>query len=331
MNNTRILVTGGSGLLGSYLLRWFKLKGYTQLTATFQNPDSIPADLREGIEWKSLKLPDIFDVFEVIRDKEWVIHAAALVSYHKEDKYRLLEINKTGTEHIVNACLAHQVGHLVYIGSIGALGKETNRVTLDESNVWLQNQFSTSYGLSKYLAELEVWRGAGEGLNVSVILPSVILGTGDWNRSSLQLIDRVAHHAPWYPGGQTGYVDVRDIAAFIVLLLEKGNTGKRWLLNGANVQYSEMYKMIARQLGLKKKFREAPVWLAKLILFTSNLKSGRMSVPDIINQVYGTFSYDASKSMTLEGFRYRPIEKTIEEVVNAYKLKDVGIQLEFDL
>ncbi len=330
MNNPRILVTGGSGLLGSYLLRWFKQKGYPQLTATFQNPDSIPEDLREGIEWKSLKLPDIPDTFDVVSDKDWVIHTAALVSYYTEDKYRLLKINKTGTEIIVNACLAHQVDHLIYVGSIGAIGKETNHVTLDESNAWLQNQYSTTYGLSKYLAELEVWRGAGEGLNVSVILPSVILGTGDWNRSSLQLIDRVASHAPWYPGGQTGYVDVRDIAAFIGLLLEKRNTGGRWLLNGANLSYKEIYQQIAEQLELKKKFREAPQWLARAILFASNLKSGRFSVPDIINQVYGRFSYDASKSLTLGDFRYRPIEKTTREVTAAYREGVSSKPLSFD-
>ena len=319
MKNQRILVTGGSGLLGSYLLRWFKQQGYTQLTGTFQNPDSIPSDLREGIEWKSLKLPDIPETFEVVREKDWVIHTAALVSYQKEDKYRLLEINKVGTEIVVNACLASQVKHLIYVGSIGVLGRETNHVTLNESNVWLQNQYSTAYGLSKYLAELEVWRGAGEGLNVSVILPSVILGTGDWQRSSLQLIDRVANHTPWYPGGQTGYVDVRDIATFIGLLLEKGNAGERWLLNGTNLSYREIFTRIAKQLGLKKKFREAPQWLARAILFTSNLKSGRLSVPDIIHQVYGTFSYDSSKSMSLDNFRYRPIDITIEEVAAIYK------------
>jgi len=329
MKNPRILVTGGSGLLGSYLLRWFKQKGYTQLTATFQNPDSIPEDLREGIDWKSLKLPDIPETFDVVLDKDWVIHSAALVSYHHEDKYRLLEINKVGTEIIVNACLAHQVDHLIYIGSIGALGKETNHVTLDESNAWLQNQYSTAYGLSKYLAELEVWRGAGEGLNVSVILPSVILGTGNWHQSSLQLFERVAKYSPWYPGGQTGYIDVRDVARFIVILLEKSMTGHRWLLNGANVSYREIYLGIAEELSLKKKFRSAPKWLARTILMVTNIFSGRSPGTDILNHVYGSFSFDASKSLTVEGFRYKPIKETLNEVAAIYKQGQTGKTLPF--
>src|SRR5687767_9963971 len=149
MLNPRILVTGGTGLLGSYLLRWFKQNGYQHLTATCQNPDGpIPSDLKEGIIWKRLRLPDIQDANDAVRDQDWVIHSAALISYFKEEKYKMLEINQRGTEHIVNACLAYDVKHFIYIGSIGALGKESNHVTLNESTPWLQNQYSTSYGLS---------------------------------------------------------------------------------------------------------------------------------------------------------------------------------------
>ncbi len=320
--NTRILVTGGSGLLGSYLLRYLLHLGYTNLTGTFQHDEKvIPPDLRERITWKNLRLPDIPDVNDAIRDQDWVIHAAALVSYFKEDKFRLLEVNQQGTEHIVNACLAHDIKHLVYIGSIGALGKEKNNVTLDESGDWIENDFSTSYGLSKYLGELEVWRGAAEGLPVSVILPSVILGTGDWSRSSLQLIDRVAKRSPWYPGGQTGFVDVRDIVQFVVMLLEKSKTGERWILSGSDVSYKDIYNRIASALSLQRSFRLAPRRLASLQLLGSNVLSGRFSTPDIVHQVYGTFSYDSSKSRKEGEFVYRNLDETIREVTTAYLKK----------
>ena len=317
----KILITGGSGLLGSYLIRWFLQQGYTNITSTYTTTlAAVAPDLRDAVEWKQLMLPDKVTASEVVHGHDWVIHAAGKVSYQAKDKYRLLEINKTGTEHIVNACLAHDVSHLVYVGSIGALGRETDHVTLNESTPWLQNEFSTGYGLSKYLGELEAWRGAGEGLNVSVVLPSVILGAGIWHSSSLQLVDRIVHKSGWYPTGQTGFVDVRDICAFVGALLEKSNTGERWILNGANLSYGELYHKLGAELGLNKKFRPAPKWLAKTILIGSNLVKGGSLGTEMINQAYGTFTYDASKSQTLDGFKYRMMDETIREVAKAYQL-----------
>jgi len=325
-----ILVTGGTGLLGSYLLRYFRMKGYDRLTGTYQNPAAlIPADLKDGVEWKQLRLPDIPDAFAIVEGHDWVIHNAGLISYFKEDKYRLLEVNQKGTAHIVNACIAHDVKHLIYIGSIGALGKESKKVTLNETNPWLQNKYSTSYGLSKYLGELEVWRGAAEGLNASVILPAVILGTGDWQRSSLQIIDRVVNSIPMYPGGETGYVDVRDVVTFVGLLLEKNITGERWILSGANMNYQEIYGRIAKELSITKRFREAPKWLAGAVLLASNIKAGRMSFPEVVDQVYASFTYDVSKSKTVEGFNYRQMEETIRDVAKAYKEGKECVPLKF--
>jgi len=316
----KILVTGGTGLLGSYLLRHFRQLGYHDLTATFQgNTQLIPIDLKEGIEWKPLKLPDILDTSDIIKGKDWVIHAAGLISYHSGDKDKLLAVNQHGTKHIVNACLEHDVKHLVYISSIGALGKEKNFSTVNETAPWLDNEFSATYGLSKYLGELEAWRGSTEGLNVSTILPSVILGTGDWHRSSLQLIDRVATKPGWYPRGQTGYVDVRDICNFIQLLLEKNKTGERWILNAENIPYQKIYPMIGEALGLKKQFRPAPKLLAKMVLISSGILKGKPLGLEVLKSAYGTFFYDHGKSLQLEGFTYRRVMDSIQEVVEIYR------------
>jgi len=317
--NKRILITGGSGLLGSYLVRWFKQKGYTHITSTYQHSiDTVPKDILEDIHWEKLILPDKEASLEIISGHDWVIHTAGYVSYQPKDKYKLIDIHQAGTEHIVNACLEHNVEHFVYISSIAALGKENDHVTLSESSPWLQNEFSTTYGLSKYLGEVEAWRGAAEGLNVSVVVPSVILGAGNWQRSSLQIMDQIAKKSPWYPGGQTGYVDVRDIALFAGMLLERSMMGERWIVNSAHLTYRELYVKVAAHLGLKRNFREAPKWLAKIILLTRNLvKTGTIGV-ELLNHVYGTFTYDASKSQTMAGFSYRSIDETLKEMAENY-------------
>lgn len=315
----KILVTGGSGLLGSYLIRLLSDRGYTNITATYcHSMDAIPESIRQGIQWVKMDLPDLETVDAVVKGHDWVIHTAGFVSYHPADKYALLDINRTGTEQVVNASLAHGIQHLIYVGSIGALGRETDPETLRETSPWLDSEYATPYGLSKYLGELEAWRGAAEGLPVSVILPSVMLGTGNWSRSSLQIMERVAHGTKWHPGGQTGFVDVRDVALFILLLLEQQKHGERWLLSATDMTYATMYHRIAYHLGITKSFQTAPKWMARLLLSGKNLLHRTTLGADILNQAYGTFSFDASKSLTMEGFRYRDPEDTIKAMAVAY-------------
>ena len=120
--NPNILVTGGTGLLGTHMLRELLKSGYTHITATYtQDGSNIPADLRESIQWKKLVLPDVQDCYGVIAGQDWVIHAAGLVSYERSDRYRLLEVNQHGTEQLIKASLENGVQHFIYVGSIGAL------------------------------------------------------------------------------------------------------------------------------------------------------------------------------------------------------------------
>jgi nucleoside-diphosphate-sugar epimerase len=241
----------------------------------------------------------------------------------------LLEIHKTGTEHLVNACLHHRVSHFVYISSISTLGRESEQATLNENSAWVENEFSTGYGLSKYLGELESWRAAAEGLNVTAILPSVILGTGDWHRSSLQMFSRIASGPGYFPSGQTGFVDVRDVVSFIQLVLEKSNSGERWLINGANISYGNIYRLVADQMGLKKSFSPAPKWLANILLRSGNLLKSNSLGTEILRHTYGTYSYDNAKSLSVEGFQYRPIEVILQEIAAAYRNGASGPPLRF--
>jgi dihydroflavonol-4-reductase len=328
--NERILITGGSGLLGSYLIRWFLQKGYSNISATYHHSlASIPADLSNSVRWLPLSLPDKHACLEITTGQDWVIHAAGFVSYRPSDKYKLLDVNQTGTELLVNACLEQNVSHFVYISSIGALGRETDHLTLNEKSAWVENEWSTSYGLSKYLGELEVWRAAAEGLNVSVVLPSIILGSGDWDRSSLQMIKRIVSSPGYYPTGQTGFVDVRDVTTFIGMILEKSIIGERWLLNGSSTPYSELYKSVARHLGLTKTFKPAPKWLARLMLCSSNLFKGNGIGLEVLKHSYGTFSFDASKSLGVENFTYRSLEESLKDIAVGYRQHQPCLPLPF--
>jgi nucleoside-diphosphate-sugar epimerase len=132
-------------------------------------------------------------------------------------------------------------------------------------------------------------------------------------------MEQIVKKSPWYPGGQTGYVDVRDAVTFIGMLLEKSIGGERWILCAANMPYRELYKKVATHLELNRKYREAPKWLAKIILQGRNLfKKGTIGI-ELLNHVYGTFTYDGAKSQKVEGFAYRNVDETLKEMAENYQ------------
>jgi dihydroflavonol-4-reductase len=315
-----VLVTGGSGMLGAHILRHLLSAGFTDITATYhQHENNIPADLREYIRWEPLALPDLGAVNDLVQGHAYVIHNAGFISYRKSDKATLLDVNQEGTRQIANACLAEQTEHLIYIGSIASLGKEKNGVTLNELSPWLDNGFSTNYGLSKYLGELEVWRAHGEGLPVSVVLPSLVIGSGPMASTSMQMVHRVEHAPPFYPGGQTGFIAANDIASFITMLLQKEITGERWLMSAADLSYQKLYAIIQEALGAQRKFRMAPKVLSGIYLRLSSLFSSQRLGPELLNQTYATFFYDGKKTLRVEGFEYSDVEVALKRLVEEYR------------
>jgi nucleoside-diphosphate-sugar epimerase len=313
--NPEILVTGGSGILGTYVIRHLLERGYDRITATYRSGlDDVLPSLRGAVNWVPLDLPDKQAALEVMAGKQWVVHAAGLVSYLRRDKHRLLAINRQGTADLVDAALAHDVRHFVYVGSIAALGKDPDQPLLNEGTDWLENRLSTPYGRSKYLGELEAWRGAAEGMPVSVVLPAMILGTGRPDRSSMQLLEQVSRDAGWSPGGSSGFVDVRDVADFIIRLLLQERSGERWVLSAGQMRFDDLFTRLSRLMGKDATFRVAPEWLVSLVYSRLKGVGGAGISPQMVRQLYSHFRYDAAKSLGLDGFTYRPLESTLADL-----------------
>ncbi len=313
--NPEILVTGGSGILGLYVIRHLLGLGYRQITGTYRSRlDDVPPSLRDAVHWVPLDLPDKQAALDVVAGKQWVVHAAGLVSYLRRDKHLLLAINRQGTADLVDAALAHGVRHFVYVGSIAALGKDPDQPLLNEGTDWLENALSTPYGRSKYLGELEAWRGAAEGMPVSVILPAIILGTGRPDRSSMQLLGQVYRNTGWAPGGESGFVDVRDVADFIGRLLRLERSGERWVLSAGQMRCDELFTQLSRRMGKNAAFRVAPEWLVDLVYSRLRGLAGTGISPQMVRQLYSHFRYDAGKSLGLDGFAYRSLESTLADL-----------------
>ena len=270
---------------------------------------------------------DILDVVgleEAMQGMDLVIHAAAMVSFLPQERRELFKTNIEGTANVVNTALAQHIRRLVYVSSVAALGRGANGAEVDEGKQWQDSQFNTRYAISKYLAEMEVWRAIGEGLEAIIVNPSTILGFGDWNGSSCTIFKMVYENFSWYTNGVNGFVDVEDVARAIRLLLESGISGERFILSGENWSFRDLFNCIADGFGKKHPNREATPLLSQLAWrmekvksFLTNTKPLLSKETALIGQTKTYFTHRKIENQ-LPDFRFTPLRESIQKACEAY-------------
>jgi nucleoside-diphosphate-sugar epimerase len=236
----------------------------------------------------------------------------------------MFRTNIEGTANVVNVALENNISKLIYVSSVAALGRVKNGDTVTEKKKWEPNALNTNYAISKYHAEMEVWRGMGEGLDVTVVNPSTILGYGDWNSSSCALFKNVYNGFPWYTSGVNGFVDVEDVAEAVVLLLETNTSGERFILNGDNWPFREVFNHIAKGFDKKPPHREATKLIADVAWRVEKLRSFFMGRPSIltresakVSQTRTYFNNEKIRSV-LPGFNFKPLDQSIAKACKEY-------------
>ena len=157
----KVLVTGGTGFLGSYIIQELVKKNYAVRAIRRNNtlPFWIPSNILEKVEWVPGDILDVLSLEDAMDGIDTVIHSAALVSFHKKDANKLYQMNVDGTANVVNTALLKSVSRFVHISSVAAIGRKAGGVTVDESAKWEESALHTHYAQSKFKAELQVWRG----------------------------------------------------------------------------------------------------------------------------------------------------------------------------
>src|ERR1700722_7882091 len=184
MNNLnatgRILVTGGTGFLGAYILQELVQKGYTVRAIHRQGtiPFFLPDRIREKVEWIRCDVRDPLGLEDAMTGSDAVIHAAAKISFAKRERRELYSINIEGTANVVNAALECNIRRFLYVSSVAALGRTGGSEEVTEDKSWEDSRYNTNYAISKFHGEMEVWRAMGEGLPAVIVNPSTILGYG---------------------------------------------------------------------------------------------------------------------------------------------------------
>lgn len=287
-------------------------------------PFFIPAQIFSQVEWLDGDVLDTHVLEQAMEETDVVIHSAAMVSFAGADEKQMYKVNIEGTANVVNAALLKKVKRFVHVSSVAALGRTQNGETVSEKKEWEDSSTNTHYALSKYYAELEVWRGTGEGLDAVIVNPSMILGYGDWNNTSCALFKTAYGEFPWYSNGINGFVAVEDVARATVLLMESGISNQRFIVSGDNWSYRQLFNSMADAFGKKRPQREATPLMAAIAWRLEKVKSLVSGKPSLLTKesarVAQTSTYfDNSKVCnTLPGFTFTPIDSCIKNACNHY-------------
>jgi dihydroflavonol-4-reductase len=322
----KILVTGGTGFLGSYILRRLIEKGHTVRAIRRRNkvPAHIPKNIIEKVEWVEGDVLDVVALEDAMEGIDAVIHAAGLVSFMKKDRREMYKVNVDGTANVVNMALEKKVSRFIHISSVAALGRTMHGGEVDEEKKWEDSKANSHYAKSKYKAELEVWRGFSEGLKGVILNPSTTLGYGDWTSGSSAIFRTVYNEFKWYSPGVNGFVDVEDVAEAVLLVLESTINEERFILNAENWPFKKLQDAIASTFRKK-----GPVWLTTPFFLAlawrleklKSVFSGKRPLltreSALLAQSKTYFGNDKIRK-AFPGFSFKPLEQTIKNSCERY-------------
>jgi dihydroflavonol-4-reductase len=321
-----IFVTGGSGFLGSYILRELVLQGkpVRALRRKRLLPFYISPDISEKIEWVEGDILDVTGLMENLEGCNQIIHAGGMVSFHPSDKKKLFRINIEGTANLVNTALEMGIRDFIHVSSVSAIGRDFSSNPVHEETKWPGIQGQSNYGVSKYYGEMEVWRGMGEGLDTVIINPSTLLGYGDWTESSCGLFKTAFEEFPWYMTGTNGFADVRDAATTIIALMDSEIRNERFIISAENRSYQEIFNWMSAGFQKKRAVKKATPFLSGLAWRMEKMKSAFTGNRSLVTRESVAIAnrqsvYDNSKLLkALPGFQFRPVEDSIFEACEKY-------------
>ena len=325
-----ILVSGATGFLGTHLL--IELCGRGEHIRAIKRATSDMAFVQrvfefygkalefQQIEWVLADVMDIDSLMSVMEGVDGVYHCAAKVSFSEQDKKEMQQANIRGTANIVDVALECGIRKICHVSSIAVLGKAE---LITDETVWDENAQHSDYARSKYNAELEIWRGCAEGMDAVVVRPSVIVGPWKPQSGIGGLFQQIGGGLKYYTGGANSFVDVRDVARAMVLLMQSDIKNDGYLLTSQNLPYKEITTMIAEIIGKPAPHKFASRSTTEMAWRLNALKgffTGKKSsfTKDTARISQNTSAYSNKKLKDQIPFEYRTVRKSLEDCHRFY-------------
>lgn len=335
-----ILVTGGTGLVGSHLLLDL-LKAGNNVRAIYRKNSNLlfvkkvfsyylsseETDLYfYRIDWQEADLNDIFALTKSFKGITSVYHSAAMISFDPSDEKALRKINIEGTANIVNLCVSGGIKKLCFISSIATMDQTPEEKVISENFTWYQDQNHNDYAISKHGAEIEVWRGSQEGVPVIILNPGIIIGPGFWDSGSGQIFKRIDAGLNYHFPKTTGFVGVQDVARAAITSMESSAINEQYIVVAENLKFKKVLEMIAESIDKPAPKRQLKPWMVFIGWIYQSLagiffgKKRQISKKDIKSLFAHTF-YSNQKIVSEFDFKFTPVKEVILQTGKIFREK----------
>jgi nucleoside-diphosphate-sugar epimerase len=330
-----ILVTGGTGLVGAHLLYHLSLENEVIKAIHRKNSDlnavknvfSYFSDdfetLFQKIEWIEADLTDVCALEKAFENVTHVYHSAALISFDPKDYKAMRKINIEGTSNIVNFCIDKKVEKLCFVSSVATIEKSTANKIHDEKEPWSNEINKSGYAITKYGAEMEVWRASQEGVNVVIVNPGVILGAGFWHNGSGAIFTKIYKGLKFYSEGITGFISVKDVVKIMLQLMQSDIKNERFILVSENRSFKDIFFLIADNFGKKHPSIKVSTFMSAVGWRLEKIRSVLTGKPPLLTKhsaksIHNKYYYSSEKMETTLHYDFEPLSNTIERVCDLY-------------
>ena len=330
-----ILVTGGTGLVGSHLLYHLTLKneGIVAVYRKNSNLNTVKKvfgyytsnfeKLFQKIKWVEADITDVYALEIAFENISWVYHCAAMISFNPKDYRAMRRTNIDGTSNIVNLCIDKGVKKLCFVSSIAAVGKALGSKFINESCEWSIENSNYGYAITKYGAEMEVWRASQENIEVIIINPGIILGSGFWKTGSGAIFDKVYNGLKFYTEGTTAYVSVQDVVKSMILLMQSSIKNERYILVSENVSYKEVFKLIANNFKVQTPKIKISPFITSLFWRIEHLKTFLTGKQPLLTKqtaksIHSKRYFSSGKIKKELDFKFESINESISKTCTDY-------------
>jgi nucleoside-diphosphate-sugar epimerase len=330
-----ILVTGGTGLVGAHLL-YHLLKNDEKIRAIYRSEEKIKAvekvfsyytedtSLIAKIAWFKADITDIPAMIPAFVGVEKVYHCAAFISFNPKDYKEMRKVNIHGTAIIVNLSIDAKIKKLCFVGSIAAVGDSLNGDLITEENEWNKELDNSGYSITKFGAEMEVWRASQEDVEVVIVNPGVILGSGFWSSGSGKLFSQVYKCFKYYTEGITGFVGVKDVVKSMILLMNSDVKNERFILVSENKSYKEVLFLIADTWGVKRPSKKIKAWQTTVVWRISSILAVFTKKTPLLSKYSAKSAHEVSKYSSEKikqtyNFQFEEIQRVVKDVCSNFK------------